>query len=177
MSELHGNLCNSFKDIQHWKMLRNSDPSHMYKCTRNINQREKDLYVLISIVFATLGLHLGFSAKLKIHLPRWSHKVAIKCSWNHPPVHPPINPPTNPPTQPWHQLKIPVGCLEKLKIRSFQFMCGVLPSQHIFPPPIKKVCAVSPLSVDIFSVHCPSPPISVSLPHSALSLILNIVSN
>ena len=50
--------------------------------------------------FPSLGLHLGFSAKLKIlqvSVLRWSHKVAILCSWDHPPIHLPTQ--TSPPHQ------------------------------------------------------------------------------
>ena len=57
----------------------------------------------------------------KFQLGRWSHEVAILCSWDQPPTHPPP-----------HQLEIPLGGSEKLNIRFFQ-CCAVSPPK-LFPP-------------------------------------------
>ena len=78
----------------------------------------------------------------KFQLARWRHERAVLCSWNHPP------------TQPPHQLEIHLGMSAKLKIWFFQ--CSVVSPPQMCPL-IKRVCSVSPLPEDVFSVWCPSP--------------------
>ena len=147
-------------------------------CLKNVIRVSRKHLICVlktSTGYCRTRLHLGYSAKLKI----WQVPVCKMEPRSAYKMH--LGPPTHPPPLP-HQSEIPLGGSAMLKIRFFQ-CCAVSPPSSIyflppqFCPPIKKVCAVSPLSIDIFPVHCPSPSISVSLPHSALSWILSVVSN
>ena len=104
----------------------------------------------------TLGLHLEFSAKLRIWQvsackmePRSGTKIS--------------GPPTNPATQPSTELVICTGTL---------FLCAVSPPPPLLalfrkyvhcPHPLlvpcsENMCGVPPLPVYTFSVRCPPPP-------------------
>ena len=128
----------------------------------------------ISKAYCHTWLHLGYSARLRIWQVsafKMESKSGIFFCLDHPPTQPPT--PNSPPTAEIFLLML-CGIPDPIVSPSTRYVrCP--PIQYMFcstpiVPPIKKVCAVSPLSIHIFSLRYPIPHSGcMPLPHSALS--------